>query len=289
MLSSYSYSDRETPISILSNLSNMESENQKLRDENKRLKDETEKLKEQIKSLVYHSDGINKILRDLSNVNDRNVTQMNQTVMSSAKKNAYDEYENRPVRSRLTMNEWEWENRPIKPASILVNSNFDYQRRRSKSVCFGEKNLIHELNEIDNNRTNNSDTCDAKVVEEKPDEKAQSKHLDTSEEENLKKEKPLKKPKGSKAAPKQPVSKVVAKIAKERVYNLDTSSESAQDDSRNEMQKQVDIQAKNAPPVQTATNKCNCSGDCLSNRCSCKKSSTGCSSKCHNGNPCKNC
>ncbi|CAF0767059.1 unnamed protein product [Brachionus calyciflorus] len=294
MLSTYTYSESTTPISYSTN--SIEIQMNKLQEENQNLKIENEMLKEKLKNLIFHTEEINKVLKSISNSHQTASTQNpNSTaLLNSTKKNAYEEYENRPIRSRLT--EWDWENRPVKPQSILVNYsqlNTDFQRRRSKSVCFGDKNLIHELIEIEN-RSNN-ETIPLEKVEQKEEEKAIEKRLDFSEEEvNSKKEKPTKKVKTAKSSAKPLVNKALVKPLKEtRKYNLDTSSESNQDDSRNDS-KNLSEKPALVPPVvsqtaQVATNKCSCNGDCLTNRCSCKKSSMGCSSKCHNGNPCKNC
>ncbi|RNA31278.1 beta-1-4-galactosyltransferase 7 [Brachionus plicatilis] len=267
------HSEKETPIGFMT----IEHENLKLRDENRKLKEENERLKENLKNVIFHSDELSKLLKSLSlEPENPACSNMDQSIMFGAKKNPYEEYENRPAKSRLTMNhEWDWENKPIKPTSILVNqSSIDYQRRRSKSVCFGERNLIHELIEMENNRS--TDQPDNKMEVEK-EEKQTNKRLDSSEEENLPKDKPSKKVKSKKIAPKPAANKIVSKITiQPRIYNLDTSSESNQNEIQNEK------------PVTLPSNKCNCNGDCLTNRCSCKKSLTGCSSRCHNGNPCKN-
>ena len=226
-------SKNETPISFTS----IEHENLMLKEENRKLKEENERLKENFKNLLFHSDQLSKLLRNLSLETDNKVgSNREYSVASSDKKNAYEEYENRPARTRLTVNhEWDWENRPIKPTSILINqSSSDYQKRRSKSVCFGERNLIHELIEIENNRSR--DNYEDKVEIEKP-EKQTHKRLDSSEEEISRKDKPSKKVKSSKLVAKPSTNKVVSKIAiHPPKYNLDTSSESNQNDSKTEVQ-----------------------------------------------------
>lgn len=222
----------DTPISFTP----AEHENLKLKEENRKLKEENERLKENFKNLLFHSDQISKLLKNVNLEPDNKVgSDQEYSMISIAKKNAFEEYENRPARNRLTVNhEWDWENRPIKPTSILINqSSADYQRRRSKSVCFGERNLIHELIEIENNRS--TDNYEPKVEIEKPEKQA-NKRLDSSEEEVCRREKTSKKVKSSKLNAKPSTNKAVSKTpVQPPIYNLDTSSESNQNDFKVEI------------------------------------------------------